>query len=218
MEARIRNFLLAIICAITLSHIPSLEAAEAANQDVKAVIQPEIERMTFKESRINPDNFEIVTSFGLMSIENFGTNISYNLKLAYRISEGFFIETEYGTSSAGKTSAETLFPGAPLLSDDERELKYYLLNIGYDIFPGEAFVTKNTTYNTAFYLIAGIGNTKFAGSDNFTLSVGYGYRVIFGDHITTYLDIRDHTYKIDIFGEDKLTNNLALNFGLGFYF
>ncbi|HED34997.1 MAG TPA: outer membrane beta-barrel domain-containing protein [Gammaproteobacteria bacterium] len=139
-------------------------------------------------------------------------------KLAYRVSENFFVDLELGTSAAGETSSEILQPGAPLLTDADRDFTYYTLNVGYDLFPGEAFVTNNTTFNTAFYVIGGAGNVQFGGGDNFTFSWGFGYRVIANNYLTTYFDVRNHTFQRDIFGEDKITNNIEVTLGVGFYF
>ena len=219
MEGRIRSLLLNCIyfwlaIATFTAHATELEV----EQVTKPVIQPDIERMDFKESKINPDNFEVILSFGILSIEDFSANTIMGAKLAYRVSENFFVDLELGTSTAGDTSIEILLPGTPILSSDEKNYSYYLINLGYDIFPGESFVTNNTTFNTALYVIAGAGNTQFAGGDNFTLSWGFGYRVIVNNYLTTYFDVRDHTFELDVFGEPKRTNNIEISLGVGFYF
>ncbi len=220
MEGRIRSLLLGCIyTCLALASIQSQAADLDVEQVSKPVIQPDIERMTFKESRINSNNFEIIASFGILSIEDFGVNTVLGAKLAYRVSENFFVDLEIGSSSASETSYDTLNPGSlPLVSAEDSDYRYYLINIGYDIFPGESFVTDNTTLNTALYVIAGAGNTQFAGDDNFTFSWGLGYRVIINNYLTSYFDIRDHTFNRDIYGEDKRTNNIEITFGVGFYF
>ncbi len=226
MEGRIRSLLLGCLYTGLLLANATLTAQSAEiepteielEQVAKPVIEPDIMRMEFDEARINPNNFEIILSFGLLSVEDFGTSAVLGAKLAYRVSENFFVDLELGTSSAGETSSEILQPGAPLLTDDERDFTYYTLNVGYDLFPGEAFVTNNTTFNTAFYVIGGAGNTQFGGGDNFTFSWGFGYRVIANNYLTTYFDVRNHTFQRDIFGEDKITNNIEVTLGVGFYF
>ena len=218
MEGWLRNLLLNFTLVISLMSVSAHAAEIGDEQGLTPVIQPEIERMDFNESRIDQDDFEVIASFGLLSIEDFGVNPVYGFKLAYRVSEGFFIDAELGLSSAGQTSAEVLLPGAPLLSDTERDLTYYLVNLGYDVFPGETFVTDALTYNTAFYVIAGIGNTEFAGASHFTLSMGFGYRVSLADYLAVYFDVRDHTYNMDLLGDNKLTNNMEISLGIGFYF
>jgi len=218
MEGRIRSLLLG--CIYTCLAFASLNAYAAdleVEQVSKPVIQPEIERIEFDEAKINPDNFEVILSFGLISIEDFGSNTILGAKLAYRVSENFFVDLELATSTAGRSTVET-FLDIDILTDDERDFSYYLINLGYDIFPGESFVTDSTTFNTAFYVVAGAGNTQFAGSDNFTFSWGVGYRVIVNNYLTTYFDVRDHTFELDFAGDVKRTNNIEMSFGIGFYF
>lgn len=219
MEGRIRSLLLSCVSSVLITIYTPVYAADLdADQVTKPIIQPEIERMDFEESRINSDNIEIVASLGILSIEDFGVNPVYGLKAAYRVSEGFFVDAEYGFSKAGENQAETLF-NFNFLSDSQRELSYVLFNIGYDVFPGEIFITDSVTYNTALYVTAGLGNTQFGGSDNFTFSWGAGYRLLAANSIAVYFDVRDHTFNMDtVDGGEKLTNNIEISFGFGMYF
>jgi len=224
MEGRIRSLLLGWLYLLIMSTSTLAHAEDVQSEDIQLeqvadpVVQPNIERMDFEEANVNPDNFEIVASFGILSIEDFSVNAVIGAKLTYRVSENFFTSVEFGASTAGESSIETLLPGSPILSTDERDLSYYTLNIGYDMFPGESFVTDNLTINTAFYAIMGAGNTTFAGSDNFTFSFGFGYRAVINHYLTGYIDVRDHTFELDLFGVSKRTQNIEMSFGLGFYF
>jgi len=219
MEAWLRRFLLSFFASSSLMCANATYAAEETlEQVIDPVIQPEIERMDFDESRINPDNIEISASFGLMSVEDFGTSALITAQATYRISEGFFVGAELGQTTVGESRFEDFLPGINLLSDDERVLDYYLLNIGYDIFPGETFLTENTTYNNALYLIAGIGNTQFAGQDNYTISLGLGYRVLVSNYLSASISVKDHTFNADFLGPDKLTHNLQFTASIGIYF
>ncbi len=219
MENRIRRLFLDASGILLLLSQPSAFAVELIDEkSISPVIRPEIARMEFNEAKIESDNFEIIASLGLLSIEDFETNALVGFKLSYHLSESFFVNTEVGLSTAGTSSAEVLLPGTTILSDDEKEYTYYIIGLGYDLFPGEVFMTENTTYNTAFYLYAGAGNTEFAGSDHFTLSFGAGFRVVPSNNFSFSLDIRDHTFNIDALGADKLSNNIEISFGMGMYF
>lgn len=219
MESRIRNILLRSAVCLTLLLPAFASSAELeSEQELESVIQPEIQRSTFTESNIKTTDFEVIANLGVISIEDFGSNLSYGLKLNYHISDDFFIGAEWSQADGGDTSFEVLSGGAPLLSDDERQMTTYLLTLGYNALPGEAFVTDNVTYNTAFYVIGGLGKTEFAGDDHFTVSIGVGYRVLVSDFLSIYTDFRDNIFNLDIFGEDKLTNNLQFTVGVGYYF
>ena len=224
MEGRIRSLLLGwlYLLAIMLSTLAHAEETQSEDIQLEQVtdplVQPQIERMDFEEANVNPDNFEIIASFGILSIEDFSVNSVIGAKLVYRVSENFFTDVEFGSSTAGESSIETILLGPSILSTDERDLTYYTLNIGYDIFPSESFITDNLTINTAFYAIMGAGNTTFAGSDNFTFSFGFGYRAVINHYLTGYFDVRDHTFELDLFGVNKRTQNIEMTLGIGFYF
>ncbi len=219
MEGRIRSLLLGCFYLLTSSVSVSAIAEELGLDQVSpAKVQPDIERIDFEEAKVNADNIEIIASFGIISIEDFGTNSVIGAKLVYRVTENFFANVEFGFATAGESSAEILLPGSPILSEDERDFNFYSVNIGYDIFPSEAFVTDNLTINTALYFVMGAGNTEFAGNDNFTFNIGIGYRAVINHYLTAYFDVRDHAFELDTFGENKLTQNIEISFGVGFYF
>src|SRR5690606_41122977 len=60
---------------------------------------------------------------------------------AYHITEDFFLEAAYGTSKTEKTSYELLSGGVELLTEDERDLTYYNLSIGYNFLHGQVYIS-----------------------------------------------------------------------------
>jgi outer membrane beta-barrel protein len=182
------------------------------------VIEPEVARREIKEPKIDREDFEIGGFVGIMSIEDFGSDVSYGLRFAYHLTEGFFVEATAGATRAGITSYELLSGSAPLLSDSERDYYYYNLSLGYNIMPGEVFFGEGRAYNTNLYLIAGLGATRFAGDDRFTVNVGAGYRFLLTDAVALHIDFRDHLYDIDIFGEEKTVHNLEGHLGFTVFF
>lgn len=219
MEIRVGYFLLS---AIVLSNYSTVVRAEAPNmeqmQEVESVIQPEVMRVEFDEAKIETGDIEIIPAIGLLSIEDFGANLVINVKLEYHMSEDIFMGFELGQSTAGKTSSEVVSGGTPLISDDERILTYYLFNVGYNILPGETYVSDGITYNNALYVIGGMGSVDFAGDTRLAITLGVGYRLMLFDFSSLYLEMRDHTFNMDVFGVSKLTNNFEMNFGYSFYF
>jgi len=190
----------------------------AADEPDPVLIEPEVQRVAFQEARIDALNFEAALLLGQISIEDFGVQPLLAVSMSYFITENIFAELRLGQATAGRTSYEVLTAGAPLLTDAERDYQFYSLNIGYHLLPGEAFVTRNLTYNTAFYLSGGIGNTRFAGSDRFTINYGAGYRFLFKNLGDVSLDFRNSVHDMDLFGELKTTNNLQFTLGFGLVF
>ena len=123
-----------------------------------------------------------------------------------------------GRTDADETSYETLSGGAQILSGNERELTYYNISLGYNVLPGEAFIGSGHAFNSALYVIAGVGNTEFANDSHFTVNVGAGYRFLLNDWIALHLDFRDHIFDSDLLGNDKTTHNLEGTAGVTLFF
>jgi outer membrane beta-barrel protein len=194
---------------------PSADASPSASQE--PIINPQVERRTIKRPHIDTQDFELGAYAGILSIEDFESNVVYGARLAYHLTEDFFLEATYGKSQAGKTSYEKLSGSVDLLPDG-RDYSYYALSLGWNALPGEIFVGKNHAYNTALYFVAGIGSTRFAGDDRFTVNGGFGYRVLPTDWMAVHLDFRDHIYDIDLLGDKKIVNNLEAHLGLSIFF
>jgi len=133
------------------------------------------------------------------------------------ITENIFAEASYAQADAGETSFEVLSGGAPFLTDDEREYRYYDLAVGYNA-NGELFITDNTVFNTDLYFTLGGGNTDFGGESQFTVSVGAGYRVLLTDFFAIRLDVRDRIFNSELIGEEKNTHNIQYTLGATFFF
>ena len=181
-------------------------------------------RFVFAGNETQTEPYVPGTVTGSVSTTNTGSAtiaaavVVVGFKLAYHVNQDIFLEFDYGSSEGGLTSFEVLSGGAPLLSDEERQFEYYLLNIGFNLLPGEAFVSDSSTFNTTFYVIAGIGNTDFAGGEQFTLNFGTGYKILFADAFSLNIDVNDLVFNIDVLGEDKVTHNLRYTVALSWYF
>jgi len=195
-----------------------LRVDDTPYEDLEPVIKPELERRTISGVDIASENLEVGVFVGIMSIEDFGNSVVYGARLAYHITEDFFTEAAIGRTNADTTSFDDLNGGKDFLSDSERELTYYNISLGYNILPGEAFIGKGQAYNTALYVIAGIGNTDFADDNHFTVNVGAGYRFLLNDWIALRADFRDHMFDSVLPGNDNTTHNLEATGSISFFF
>lgn len=225
MESRLRVLFLILLLS-GLSNI-SMAADKQSGQGHNAsdqivpqdqVIQPKVKRKEFNAGKIGTDNLEITAYTGLLSIEDFGTHAVYGFRLDYHVTEDVFFQGALGQSKGGTTSYERLSAGVPLLTDNQRKYIYYNVSLGYNLLPGEAFVGRDLAYNTALYVLAGAGSTKFAGNNHFTITVGGGYRVDITDWFVVHLDVRDHIFSNDVTGENKTTHNFETTLGLSYVF
>ncbi|MDP5191360.1 outer membrane beta-barrel domain-containing protein, partial [Rheinheimera baltica] len=102
-------------------------------------VEPDIERQVVSEDLLDSENWLLGARVGVISIEDFGSSAVSALQLTYHINEDFYLSAEYAMAKAGKTSFEELSGAAPLLTDSEREWRYYGGHLGYMLLPGETF-------------------------------------------------------------------------------
>ena len=205
MESRIQCVLLSIALLFS-AHAWSADSA----------YDPEVERRTIDEELIDVNDIEIGVNIGVLSIEDFGSAMSYGLRLNYHVSEDFFFAVSYLQSEAGLTSYERLSGGALLL--ENRDYGHYGLMLGYNLFHGEAFYGEGTAINSAFYLLGGVGATQFADDNYFTIHAGVGYRFIPLDWLTVSVEFQDHIFEHELLGETKLINNLEFSTNITVFF
>lgn len=182
------------------------------------VISPEIERREIHRPAIDTEDFELGLYVGMLAIQDFNSEVLYGVRGAWHITEDFFFEGSYGSSEGDLTSYEKLSGGAPLFDDSEREYEFYSLNLGWNLFPGEVFLWGERAMKSDFYLVGGVGSTDFLGDNWFTVNVGAGYRLLLSDWLSWRIDVRDHIFDRDVFGEDETTNNIELSTSLTFFF
>ncbi len=205
METR---FLGVFLILAGLSGFGSVAIAQDASRSDDQVIDPSVERREVRRADMDTENFEIGAYFGVLSVQSFGFDTVVGIKAAYHVTEDVFVEANYGSSKAGLTDFEKLSGSAPLFTDDEREFTYWNINLGYNILPGEAFFGKNKVFNSALYLVGGLGSTEFVGDSFFTVNVGLGYRLLLTDSIALHLDVRDHMFKSNILGADEVRHHI----------
>ena len=217
MESWIRRIILvALISGNALSGLALAQSTDKGSL-LDDVIQPDIKRREVDEAIIDSENFEFGFYAGVMSVEDFGTNDVYGIRLAFHVTEDWFIETNYGISKLQPTSYEVLSGSVPLLSEKQRELSYYNLDLGYNLLPGEVYLGR-WAFNSSFYFVLGAGNTLFADNEYFTYNFGGGLRLFATDWIALHLDVRNHLLTHALFGEDKEIQNLETHLGATLFF
>ena len=220
MEGRLRILLLIALLAPTLA----AHAAEAPQGDIdqaaaeQQVIQPQLDRREVGIDDLDSEDFEVSVFGGMLSTEDFGVNAVFGARLAYHITEGVFFEASYGRSTTSPSSVELIYGGLPALTDDGRILSYYNVSVGYNLLPGETFVSRTWAFRSALYVIGGAGSTSFASDDRFTINFGAGYRFIATDWLAIHLDVRDHIFDIDVLGYSKTAHNLETTAGVSIFF
>src|ERR1044071_4866150 len=131
--SRLRLLFLIALAATTLpgcalfrrgeASLPPATTEQTAGEPVtgepsnKPIIEPQVERREIKKTRIDTEDFEVGAYVGILSIEDFESNVVYGARLAYNLTEDFFLEATLGQSRAGRTSYENLSGAADILTD-----------------------------------------------------------------------------------------------------
>jgi outer membrane beta-barrel protein len=207
-----------MIALASLWPAPPAYAADPKDLELEPLVVREPERREVKVNQIDTEDFEIGPYGGILDVQDFGSNAVYGLRGAYHITEDFFIEGVYGLSKLGKTSYERLSGNVQLLANDDRNFSYYALSLGYNIFPGEAFIGSRWAFRGGLYVVAGAGSSDFAGDQRFTISGGFGYRLAMNDWLMLRLDARDYVFNSDLLGSDETLHNFEFTGGLTVFF
>lgn len=222
MARRLHLFLLSVVagCGFTAPGVHAQTQAEAVGgtEQTSQVVEPEVERREVKPIKVPTENFEIGLFVGSIGIEDFGSSLVYGSRMAYHFTEDLFAEAVVGTAQAGKTSFEEAVGAPKLLSDSERKLTYYDISAGWNVLPGEVFFGRKRAMPAAIYTTLGVGSTRFAGDDHFTVALGAGLRLIVNDWLALHIDARDHMFKTNLLGNEKVTQNLEFTLSATAFF
>lgn len=211
---KLTQFLTAtIILGLMLPDV--VDAQSGADSDV--IIKPKIERRDVRAPHIDAQDFEAGVFFGVLSVENFGSNSVSGVRLAYHIDEHFFVEGVYGKSEVSDTVFRREASKAVLPNETE-DLSYYNLSAGVNLFPGDSYLLGRWAVSSAVYVKAGIGITDFV-DDRQTFNIGLGIRLMATDWLGFHIDIEDLIFESDILaGQNNTTHNFQLHAGATVFF
>lgn len=193
-------------------------AAQEDDDPLGDVVGPDEERRRISERQLDTENVEVGLYYGLMSVEDFGSNAVAGVSFSYHVSEDFFLQANYGVTETRETSYELLSGAVELLTEEQRDYHYYNLNLGYNFLPGQIYLGEDWTFNTSAYLIAGAGNTEFAQQEYFTYNLGAGFKLYATDWLALDLGMRGHVFTHELLGREVEVNNLEARLGLSFFF
>jgi outer membrane beta-barrel protein len=212
---RIRTYVLPLLSAALVAAPLTLHAQ--VQKPAEQVIEPEVDRRDIKLPRFPSKDFEIGVFAGTYATQNFGASAVVGLKAGYHITEDIFVEAAFGQTKVNDEAFRQILPGGVFVNQTEK-LSYYNLSAGYNILPGEIFIGRNTAKASQFYLIGGVGSTKFVDQKRQTVNLGFGMRVYFTDKMAVQVDMRDHIFSLDLLGKRQNTQNLELTAGFTYFF
>jgi len=217
---RLQHIALPLVFLAALTALPARAADEqpaGTQPGNEQVIEPQVARRDVKVPKFPSNDFEFGLFAGTYATQNFGSSFLYGLRLGYHITEDVFVEGVYGRTKVSDENYRQILPGG-IFPQPEEKLYYYNLSAGYNILPGEVFLSKNIAKASGLYLIGGVGSTHFLEQQKMTLNFGLGLRVFFKDWYVVQVDMRDHVYSLDLLGKRENTQNLEFSAGVTFFF
>jgi outer membrane beta-barrel protein len=80
------------------------------------------------------------------------------------------------------------------------------------------YIGRSLAMNSSLYVLGGVGSTKFAGDQRFSVNFGAGYRILPTDWLAVHIDVQDRIFQSDLLGRDKLVNNIGAHLGVTVFF
>lgn len=217
MVYRSRQFLLRLAMIYSFILVSSPGYAVEPMKAEEPLFKPEVARQDVKIAKIDTESIEIGYFTGQMAFEDFGTNSVNGLFINYHINEDIFLQGNIGETTIGRSSSE-IINSTRMFTDEQRNISYYNVLLGYNILPGEVFIGNKLAFNTDLYLVIGSGTTSFAGDDYASFVYGWGYRFLGTDWLSLHLDMRNHVFTHYKFGYEKSVSNLDTTIGLAIFF
>jgi outer membrane beta-barrel protein len=180
------------------------------------VIDPELDRREIVRPAVDTEDWEIGLFAGILSIEDFGSDAIYGVRLAYYATEDLFLEGRYARSSISDTSFRRI--GAPLFDKQNEDVTAYDLSVGYVVLPGEVFLGTRWARTSGVYLSFGVGRVEFADRDSTSYAFGFGIKMLPTDWLSLRLEARDNVFESDLLGENEWKHNFEINLGFGVFF
>jgi outer membrane beta-barrel protein len=229
MESRFRVLLLIASpvllggCAIWPFHrkappTPAVVSAPQSETDHAPVVEPQVARQEIRIPKIRNSNVEVGVSAGVFNVEQFGTYPGVAGRLVYHIKENLFAEASAGISKLRDSNYVDATGHLRTLTSSQRKLLDYSLDLGYDILPGEVYLGKTHSYNSALYLVAGVGGMHYGGESFFSGNAGAGYRLLLNERVTMHVELRDAITQKSLTGAKRLSNNLEGTLGVSVFF
>ncbi len=206
-----------VAAALLAFFVGSALAADPTPPTTEQVVIPEVDRRDIQKPRFPSNDFEIGVFGGSYATKNFGTSAVGGVRLGYHITEDFFVEGAYAQTKVSDESFRQVLPSG-IFPEEKIKLTYYNLSVGYNVLPGEIFIGGRRAKPSAFYLIGGVGSTKFDQQRRPTYNVGAGFRVFLADWVALQVDARDHIFSLDLLGKRQSTQNLEFTAGIAAFF
>lgn len=204
MEHRIQRLLLSLCLFIW----GTVVCAQESNAPVEN---------TVKASDLDKEVFEVGLFTGIINVSDFGSELVLGISANFQASEDFFLQYNYLQTDISLSSFEQ--SQGSYFSGDDRTFVHYDLLVGYNLFQGELYPSEGKANLSSLYLVAGVGETRFGGEANFTVTVGLGYQTAIARRWIVRADYRNFIYDSSLINSDEETvQNSLFSVGVNYLF
>lgn len=180
-------------------------------------IAPDIERKDIQIPNIDSEFFEVGLTVGSLSVEDFGSHLTYGGQLNIHVAQSVFFKLKGSRSKVSDNVFRRL--GLPLFDESGiQNLDQYSLLLGWNVFPGEIYLGEKYTLSSSAYIQGGAGVVRFSDNDYFGVSMGMGLRLLPVDWLSVTIEALGTEYNSTIFGFSKISHNFESNISVNVYF
>jgi outer membrane beta-barrel protein len=214
MGGALRKILLFAILAVPFA-VPAPGRSQDLPRSGEPPVRPPEENRELSEAKIDTESIEAGLFTGIYGVEDFSAALTYGIRTAYHVTEDVFFEAAFGLTRLDQKDFEKL---TGLKVVDHANVLYWNFDAGYNLFPGQIFLSRRRTLNSTIYLSGGVGQTWIDRENHFTLDLGTGYKVFVNDWLDVRVDFRDYIFQSDLTGVNHLTNNPSATLGAAVFF
>lgn len=168
-----------------------------------------------KASAVDTEFFQLGVTTGVITIQDFTSELTVGLNATFKASENFFLQTNYFQANVSLSSAEQA-PQIPYTGN--RTYRHLNLLLGYNIFQGELLGGSKTRFSS-LYVIGGAGDTAFLDEKAFTIVYGIGYQLSLSRRYNFHIDYHNYLYNSKVVdASESRSLNAKVQLGLSWLF
>lgn len=211
MEYRFQRLFLRACC--TFCFLSSVANAQELGDPEESIPEESAEQV----SNLDKEIFELGLFTGIINISDFGSEFVVGISANFQASEDFFIQYNYLQTDADLSSFEQ--SQGSYFSGSKRSFVHYDLLVGYNLFQGEMYPSEGKANLSSLYLVGGVGDTRFGGEANFTVTLGLGYQMALSRQFILRMDYRNYIYESSLINSTEETvQNSQFTVGLNYLF
>lgn len=181
------------------------------------IFSPEGSGSQAQRASLDEQRFELGVQAGLLSVDDFSTDMSTGVSLTYHFGPGFSLRGDYSRATLGRATFEEVADGN-FLRPSERRFEQVSLLAGYQVLSGRAYMGSQRRLGSYLYVQAGPNRVTFAGQEATGVTLGLTHKTLVTRWLSINIEVRDIIARREFLGSEGTTHNLDANIGVSFLF